>query len=242
MNQQAKNEIRIFNKFARVCPYQIDIDSITKKESPEPDISCKISDGRIIAFELVECIDERIARSNYGSPKLTQGFRDELEKLPKEKKERFEGVFRSSLISVTFSKKISTNKKMLSIPLIFDYLLTLGDAPYGKFNPGSYSGLKNVVDCIVIKNAGRLTFDVKDPTFFADRTRECIEGKFRKKYGIRSETDLLVYYELQYEFSKNYWLPSVQEFVQNNIKDSVFQRVWIYSVTNNEIMFVYPAL
>jgi len=236
-----EKEIRIFKKFVAVCPYQIHLDSITKKEPPEPDISCRLLNGSIIAFELVEYIDKPIAQAIYGSSKLRKSFNDELEKLPKEKKERFERVFRSTLISVAFSKEISANKKMFSIPLIFDYLLTLENTPYGKFNLGSCPNLKNVVDYIVIKNSGRLTFDIKDPTFFSDSARERIEDKFRKAYTIKSETDLLVYYELQYEFPENYWLPSVQEFIENNIGSSAFQRVWVYSVTKNKIMFVYPG-
>jgi hypothetical protein len=244
MNQQTKNEIRIFKKFAKLCPYPIHLDSITKKEHPEPDISCVLSDGNIIAFELVECIDKSTAQSIYGSQKLKKAFHSELEKLPKEKKERFKRIFRDALISVTFIKKVSANKKRFSIPLILEYLLTVRDTPYGKFNLRSHKGLKDVVDCISISrvDSGRPTFDVKDPNFFNDPCRERIQDKFVKEYEIKFRADLLAYYELQYEFHESYWLPSVQSFVEGNIESSVFQRVWIYSVTNNEIIFVYPVL
>jgi hypothetical protein len=53
MDQQAKNEIRIFKMFSKLTPYSIDINSIKKEKPPEPDISCNLSDGTKIAFELV---------------------------------------------------------------------------------------------------------------------------------------------------------------------------------------------
>ena len=69
MNQQARNEIRVFNKSARLCPYPIHLNSITKKEPPDPDVSCTLSDGSTKAFELVECIDNSIAQLIHDSLK-----------------------------------------------------------------------------------------------------------------------------------------------------------------------------
>lgn len=243
MNQQAKNEIRIFKKFARLCPYSIHLNSITKKEPPEPDISCNLSDGSTIAFELVECIDNSIAQSIYDSSKLKKTFDDKLERLLQERKERFKVNFRNALIYIAFIKRISANKKMLSIPTILDYLLTLESTAEGKFDLRSHPDLKNIVRWISIKRgkfAGPI-FNVEAVTFFAEPAKERVEDKFKKQYKTKCKTDLLAYYELQPELPENHWLPSVQDFVKNNIKTSVFRRAWIYSVTKNKIIFVYPS-
>jgi len=225
MNQQVKNEIRIFKKFARLCPYPIHLNSITKREPPEPDISCNLSDGSTIAFELVECIDNSIAQSIYDSLKLKKTFDDKLERLPQERKERFKVNFRNALIYVAFIKGISVNKRMFSIPTILDYFLTLENTAEGEFNLHFHQELRDVVRCISISQeefTGPI-FNVEAVTSFADPCKERITGKFKKEYEIESRTELLAYYELQPEIPENHWLPSVSDFVENNIGSSVFQ-------------------
>lgn len=246
MNQQAKNEIRIFKKFARACPYKIDLNSIVHKDprKKEPDISCNLLDGHNIAFEIVQCLDPTIAQSTYKPQKLKKELDSEVEKLPDAEKERFKRIFKDAHISITF-KPISTNKIKSSIPVILECLLTMGNVRDGKFNLSSHKNLKNVVDYISIKRVDsvRPMFEPRGPGFFfSDPCIECIQNKFEKKYKIKSRIDLLAYYELQYEFPKSYWLPSVQRFIEDNIGSSVFQRVWIYSVTKDKILFIYPPL
>ena len=58
---QAENELKIFRKFAEICPYSIDINSIEKREPPEPDILCKMVDGEMLAFEIVVGLDRSLA-------------------------------------------------------------------------------------------------------------------------------------------------------------------------------------
>ncbi len=113
MNQQTKNEVRIFRKFARICPYPIDLNSITKKNSPDcqnkkspPDISCNLSDGSTMDFEVVQCIDNRIAQSTYDSLKLKRVFDDELGKFPQEKKDRFIANFKDALIHIALQTAV----------------------------------------------------------------------------------------------------------------------------------------
>lgn len=244
MNQEAKREIRIFRMFATLVPYPISLSSITKKEPPEPDISCNLSDGTAMAFELVECIDNSIAQSIYDSLRVKEVFSNELERLPKGKKERIEAKFKNALICVAFVKGIRANKRKSAIPTIFDYLLSLENTAQGKIDLQSSRELKDVVHSVSIVRGGFAgpLFDVEAVTSFVDPVKERIRDKFRKQYKTKSKTELLAYYELQVKIPENQWLPSVEKFVENSIKTSVFQRVWIYSIPQNEIVWVYPAL
>lgn len=242
MKEQAKNELRIFKKFARLAPYPLCLNSITKREPPEPDISCNLSDGTTIAFEVVECIDSSLAQSIHGSQDLNKVLYDEFKKLSRKRKERFKVNFGNALIGVAFVEEASVEKKTSSIPKIFDYLLTLGNTAEGKFNLRSYPELKDVVRWLKIGRGefnGPL-FDVPAVTSFADPAKERIESKFKKEYKIKSRTELLAYYELQPEIRED--LLELQKFVEDNIKSSIFQRVWIYSVRQNKVVFVYPSL
>ncbi len=242
MKWQDDNEIRVFAEFAGVCPYPICLGSVTKKRPPEPDISCNLSDGSAIAFELVECIDNSIAQSTYDSLRLNKALVDELDKLPQERRERFRASFGNALIYIAFVGGLSLNKRKGSIPALFDYLLTLGGTGERKFDLRSHQDLGGVVRSIAI-SCGYPTgpaLKVEAITSFADPCRERIQKKFKKEYKAESPVELLAYYELQPELPETHWLPSVEEFMKKNLKSSVFQRVWIYSVTKNRIILAYP--
>lgn len=66
-----------------------------------------------------------------------------------------------------------------------------------------------------------------------------IKSKFKKQYETEcSNIELLCYFELQPDLPEDFWLPQVRTLVENDCKGSPFQRIWIYSVTRNEILYV----
>lgn len=237
-NKSTKNEIRIFKKFAELYPYLINPNSIKKKDPPEPDISCSLSDGSILAFELVEIIDEDLAMARYDSLRLEEAFKDVLKKQP-QKRKQFELNFNNAITKVIFNKKISFRRKKNSVPIIIDYLLTLDKTAEGKFSP---KGLNKVlIDRGKFKVRPKI--EVDHSAWIHDPCKENILKKFKKKYKINSRTELLAYYEVQPKLLENYQLlDKVKKPIIKHIKESVFQRVWIYSVIENEILFIYPNL
>lgn len=123
MDKQSENELRIFKQFAAQCPYPIDFKSIEKRNPPEPDILCQLSNGTPLAFELVECIDNSLSRSIYNSCELGKAFYEELERLPNLEKKRVKSHFQI-LVSVVFQKDITIRKKRSLIKPIFALLWT----------------------------------------------------------------------------------------------------------------------
>lgn len=234
-NKSTKKEIYIFKKFAKLCTYSIDLRSIIKKEPPEPDISCSLSDGSIIAFELTEIIDEDLIRSFSDSIRLKEAFNDELEQL--------EENFNNALIYIDFTEGILFRRKKNSIQKIINYLLTLDKTTEGVFKP------KDLIDIVKFISISRgvigPVIDIGSFAWIDDPCKERIKRKFEKKYETESNNiELLAYYELQPiepESILEYKLNSLKEFVKNNIKSSLFQRVWIYSVRKNKIVFIYPS-
>lgn len=243
MYQKAKNEVQVFKEFAAVVPYSIDMCSITKKEPPEPDISCALLDGTQIAFELVECIDESMAQAIYDAIRLKKALGEQLGKLPRREKEEFKRKYGNAMINIAFAEEASLSKKLRSLPTIHNYLLTLKGNPVGKLDLRDHQELKGVVRRILI-NRGTYVgpiFNLTPFTYFDEPAKERIESKFKKNYETKSSVELLAYYQLQPEIPENAWLPSVQEFVESNISESQFQRVWIYSCTQNRVIYVYPS-
>lgn len=244
MNQQGSNEIRVFKKFADIAPHPIDINSIIKKEPPEPDISCNLSDGSSLAFELVECIDEPIAQAHSDAIQLKRNLREQLEELPRDKRKEFFIKFGNAMINVTFLEGVSLRIKLDAVPMIHSYLLTLEDNAEGRFSLRNHNELGCVVRRILI-HRGQYTgpiFNLTPVTWFTDPVIKRIEGKFGKKYEAKSRIELLVYYGLQPEIIDDEWLESVRELVEEIIGDSSFSRVWIYSISENRVVFVYPPI
>jgi len=244
MDRQAKEEIRIFREFAKIFPYTIVLSSIRKEEPPKPDIYCELEDGTPIAFELVECIDDSLARLSSDTPKLLNLLRKEVEVLPKEKKEEFYGKLGNTIINVSFVERASIRMKKWKISTIIDYLLTLEDHAEGPYPMRDHQALRNVVRLINITRGpfSRPDFISFPVNWIAEPAKKRIEEKFNKRYDIKSKTELFAYYKLQPAIPESHWLSEVQDFVQNNIDGSSFQRVWIYSFYGNQIIYVYPPL
>jgi hypothetical protein len=287
LDRQSQNELRVFKKFAEVCPYGSTFDSIEKRQPPEPDILCRLSDGKEIAFEIVECIDNSLARSIYDSCELGKAFSDEIEKLPEFEKQRIKSIFGDVLISVSFQKDMSLMKKRSTVKLIFDHLWAkeneakvpemdqsfsflspqesqqffetskrdniteaklLKQPPYSKdvvkqFDLKLPKNLRDVVKRITFffpGPSGGPSFDITEAIWFANPIEKQIDKKMKKKYETKCRAELLVYYELQPELPAEYWILPAMDSVVENLEQSAFERVWLYSVTQNEVIYVYP--
>lgn len=244
MNQfnQGKREIQIFNKFAEICPYKINLNSIKKKEPPEPDIFFKLENGLELSFELVECLDNPIAKTPSDQVSLKYLLDDEKNKLPLCKKMRFKRKYKNALIYITFNEKLTLTKRKRATPHLIDFLLNLDENQINK-DEIKISGCPEIKWFSISRGVyvGPM-FRVGGFTPFGEPTLRKIKGKFNKKYQTKNKIDLLAYYALQPEIPKNHWLTETEDYVKENITNSPFNRVWIYSYTNNKILFLYPNL
>ncbi|GAI23439.1 unnamed protein product, partial [marine sediment metagenome] len=167
---------------------------------------------------------------------------DEKNKLPLCKRMRFKRKYKNALIYIAFDEKLPLIKRKRSIPYLIDFLLNLNKNQIKKEEI-------EIDDCPEIKwfNIQRGVyvgpiFRVGGFTSFGEPTLRKIKGKFNKKYQTKNKIDLLAYYALQPEIPKNHWLSETEDYVKNNITNSPFNRVWIYSFTKNKILFLYPDL
>ena len=244
MNQlsQGKREIQIIKKFAEICPYKIDATSVKKENPPKPDIYCKLKDGTELCFELVECLDNSIAKTTSDQVSLKYLLDDEKNKLPLCKRMRFKRKYKNALIYIAFNEKLPLIRRKRSIPYLIDFLLNLNENQIKKDEI-------EINDCPEIKwfNIQRGVFvgpmfRVEGVTFFGVSILKEIRDKFNKEYTTNNKIDLLAYYALQPEIPENHWLSETADYIKDNISNSPFKRVWIYSYTKNKILFSYPDL
>jgi hypothetical protein len=244
MNQlnQGKREIQIFKKFTDECPYKINLTSVKKENPPKPDIYCRLKDGTELYFELVECLDNSIAKTTSNQISLKYLLDDEKNNLPLCKKIRFKRKYKNALIYIAFNEKLPLIRRKRSIPYLIDFLLNLNENKIEKEEI-------EINGCPEIKwfNIQRgdfvgPMFRVEGVTFFSVSILREIRDKFNKEYATKNKIDLLAYYALQPEISKKHWLQETSDYIKENITNSPFNRVWIYSYTNNKILFLYPDL
>jgi hypothetical protein len=291
MDFSSQNELWIFKQFTIVCPYVFDFDSIEKRQPPEPAILCKLSDGKKIAFELVNCLDNSLIRSIYHSFKLERALYDKLEKLPKIEKQHIKTKFDGIMISITFYDNISLIKKQESIHLIFDQLWTkeiedkvmamkqsltpmspqesklfddilkewnisedelLKQPPFSKSVPKEFDlKLPNKLNKIVkritfygIGLSGGPSFPISEALWDDNPLENRINQKLKQQYKTNCSAELLIYYEiypeLEIESLAEYWiLPCIDDVIEE-LKKSIFERIWLYSVAQNKVIYVFP--
>jgi hypothetical protein len=230
MNQlnQGKREIQIFKKFTDECPYKINLTSVKKENPLKPDIYCRLKDGTELFFELVECLDNSIAKTTSNQISLKYLLDDEVNKLPLYKRMRFKRKYKNALIYIAFNEKLPLIRRKRSIPYLIE--IEINGCPEIKwFNiqRGDFVGP---------------IFRVEGVTFFGVSILKKIRDKFNKEYATKNKIDLLAYYALQPEISKKHWLQETADYIKDNITNSPFNRIWIYSYTKNKILFLYPDL
>lgn len=245
MNQlsQGKREVQILKKFADICPYKIDVISVKKENPPNPDIYCKLKDGTELYFELVECLDNSIAKTTSNQVILKKLLDKEVNSLLSPcNRMKFNRKYNNALIYIAFNEKLSLIKRKRSIPHLIDFLLNFEENQIKKDEI-------EIRGCPEIKwfNVQRGVFvgpmfRVEGVTSFGVSFLKEIKDKFNKKYINKNKIDLLAYYALQPEIPENHWLQETADYIKENISNSPFNRVWIYSFTKNKILFLYPDL
>jgi hypothetical protein len=236
MNKKEKKEYQILLKFTEKYPFPIIADSIKNEKPPKPDISCKLKDGKSIAFELVEIIDDGLAKRLNDKLEIERIINQKLNDLNIEKK-----IFKDRMVIIDYHHNASKNKKISIIDQLIAYIIKIecriGDY-YFNNEPGFNGTLHSI--SIIESNYDNQRFSVNDFGSIGNPVLEQVKKKFDNSYERELEIELLAYYQLFPNIQERIWLPNVREFVQENITSSPFKKIWIFSVTQEKIIFSFP--
>ena len=61
--EKLQRELKVFNEFIERSKLPIDLNSVQKRNSPEPDMLCNLGSEGLVAFELKEICDETVAKT-----------------------------------------------------------------------------------------------------------------------------------------------------------------------------------
>jgi len=236
-SDQGKKELEIFKSFAKHYPYTIRMNSIKKMKPPEPDILCELVNRKKIAFELGQCLDEKIAKTTIDAIRLKKQTDLLIQNLSEKDKNKFLKKYSNSIITINFDNKYSLIKRKSVIPDLLKYLLEIPKTLNGEIiSPLSSKALEDIdIEKCSIK--GPIIMVPPSATFFADPSLKLIKNKFLQSYKTLFEIELVVYYSLQPEIPINHFLGDVINYIKKNIEKSQFKRVWLYSYTKDNILY-----
>jgi len=231
-DRQDADELRIFRLFVESAGLAVDLETIQKRQPPEPDIQCELGELGCTSFELVEIVDSQLARAVGNQMGLQPRLSDAAAN-------RGLSGFSDALICVRFLNTSGSAQRNQAIPLILAMLQQLQPGFQGNVTIQNDSTLSAAVRSVRITRGNFVgpCFQVDGATFISDPVIERIQGKFSKRYDTDNRLELLAFYELQPTQRAEMRLPGVEAFVRNNLHSSQFSRVWIFDAGHRAVLF-----
>jgi hypothetical protein len=242
MNARAADrELRMFKGFAVNAPLTIIADSVESRPPPEPDILCASESGETIAFELVELIDEGYARAISDMFKTKKMLDDLPGGLPTELKADLTKSFPGgAFISFDFSHGLPLRKRERASIDALRWIVAR-EANDGHFP--TEGELRERVPLVHVHPwEWGLQFDSSLFTRLTDPTMDRLASKFGKTYETAHPIELLMYTEIDLLFPDSVWRPTVVPYIDENLEESPFRRVWLFKAGAGTIDYVYPGL
>jgi hypothetical protein len=236
---QAEDEIRAFLAFCEASHLAINRDSIEKRLPPEPDIFCKLEDGAMLAFELVEICHPKNARFFGSAGIIGDAIEKTYRELPDSLRDRFTSRFAGKPLSFTFDPDASLNKIRRILPRLFAEIVDQPET-FGQFHAFSKTVQKNL---ICVRHVGRVelpdrpSFNVASSFQADDVIIESVRFKLRHRYETPHPIELLAYIGGNAWGRSSSWKMSLQNLLQSEGLGS-FRRVWVLGWSG--IDFVYP--
>jgi len=245
-DDQARYERRIFRAFAADTGLDVAPRSIrsVKQRHGHPDIICRTNDGLPLAFELVQVVDQGMARDFSDSIRMNALFRKAYDTLPRNQRTRLRRRLHNALVGVWFEDGASLRGRVEVIPQVISVLEQIETKTDGELPLAGHSNLRSIVTRLSITRGQFVgpVFDVSAGGSFGDPVVDLLHKKFEKPYCVAAPIELLAFYELQPVSPDILWLPRVQEFVTQSLGVSPFRKVWVYDVVEHKVRYVYPTL
>jgi hypothetical protein len=233
-SQQDVDELRVFELFAAAACLPLVPGTVVKRDPPEPDILCELTDSGTTCFELVEVVDPRLARA-IG---LQLTHQPQLITAADTAVQSGGADLANALVYVSYDRAASAAQRNAAVPSLMATLQALpagfvGDVP---IQDASLAGL---VKRLRISRGDFVgpAFQVDGATFVGDPILERLVGKFGKTYSTAHRLELLAFYELQPSVRAEYQMPAVDALVKSGLASSSFSRVWIFDVGSRTVLY-----
>lgn len=230
MDPHTNRELKIFREFAAVCPLQVEVDSIEKRDPPEADILCKLADGTAVAFEMVELVDQqRIARPLADQAQLMDSMPEAAKTLPEETRNQLTNAW----VGVKFRPDKSLRKrKEFAVQIVRE--LAAHPAFEGELQVQDRNEQVAVADVRRRDGLAGPHFHVLAAGHYRPVPMDALDEKFEKQYPGDIPIQLLAHYDRQHAPLEEQ-IAELAAHIEANIGRSSFSRVWIFDRHNQRI-------
>jgi len=240
--QQIEDELYIFREFINAAPLSISEESIVKQNPPKPDILCALHDGRTIAFELTEAVDPNQARVLDLSLTMKEELREHYESLSEGDKIKFDKLYGDADLFFGFRAECTKGQIRRDFAQIFRFLLSFNEKTEVDL-PDNRSDFPETCERISVAHG------VVGPMFNSTRALyisagilEGLKAKFNKRYESPHPIELIVHSDTRPLLPIQLWMKKTSEYIEDNLQNSPFRRVWIFDLHNRSIEYVFPPL
>lgn len=237
MSGQTRKELEVFRQFAETSTLGIDLDTISKRDPPEPDILCRTRSGESLAVELVEVRDEHLAKVTSDKLTLEKAFSNLVEG-----RQQVPPGVQDAFIRVCFDKDASLRRRKQTLPKLLNALRDLPPHFCGEVGDAT-KRIANCVKTVAIHrygNVGGPHLEVAAVTSFGDTTIETVLAKIKKRYEPEGRLCLLVYTAFQPMHAGTEWAPNMPDILRSVLRESVFTTAWLFDTTTLRIMDIGP--
>ena len=235
-----QQEIDVFREFAKASDKHIIIESILKRDPPEPDIICEIKDKGLIAFELVRLIPEEDAHRIALWASTRTAIKNYYNQLAQSERIVFDIKHSNAFIHFRFKDLEPLPKRKKELKRAFDHLLDLRSDFVGHTLKDRQKTLREIS---IDRNSTfeRTYFDTDALGFVTEPTEYALNSKFKKTYETDHPIQLLAYFASSDILPDPIWFPLVNELLEERSSLGMFNRIWFYDETKGAIKFVYPG-
>jgi hypothetical protein len=237
---QSDSELRTFREFVEIARLPIVMESIVKRDPPEPDVLCRFRDGEVRAFELVEICNPQNAHFMYSATEKHGLIVSAYLGLPLQIRQAFDVRFIDVPLSFRFRRDASMSYLRQALPRVLTELASVPSRQdeYTQFSAKAAGAVTSVRERGKLNDPGQVNFNIGgqyDPVVSLD----AVEAKLHKTYTARCPIELIAH------FGPNAWGGdrSYREGVLVLLERcglGPFRRIWIQDWQG--IGLVVPAL
>ena len=232
-DSQGASELVTFRSFVECAELPVVFESIRKRQPPEADIECELSDHGLTSFELVEIVDADFARLVSDQVRLEDSLRRRSAVDPLNE-------FSNALVCIRFVASARIAQREREIGALFQFLRTLPAGFDGVIPVPAQCSLSATVRFVTVRRGDFVGphFQVEAFGFLSDPILDRIRVKFAKRYRTQNRLELLAFYEIHPVRPRVMkWLKAVEEYVDANLATSQFSRAWLFDASAREVLF-----
>lgn len=233
-NRNAVKEEReraIFGEFAEAVGLPVIAGTLQSRQSPEPDLLCEIRGRGLVAFELVELIDQDFQERFTALGRFDRLLRDYPNELPDADRAQFHQKYADAAIGVTF-KLLPLRQLKAFLPELFRWLRQDVPPDASSLELDMPAALRAAFDRVAVQRPKPLLdISATSSGYLADPTFDSVREKLQvRRYTTPHPKELLAYTTFDLLLPMDVWQPKFEQPLIALLNASTFQRLWVFSL------------